>query len=307
MAAPVITILVRIVEWRRSRKLVFLDRAADRLWRLVLCGPQPGADPGLDHWHHRAGLLGERGWQPPGQAAGVAAPGGHRGGGARGPDAVLTRLPLAAALVVSLAAGLLSPLQPRYALVTALIAPLVLLLLVRLPTWPERDPPAPPVQITSWAWVVAGMVVGLGFVLVWRGGHRASRLRWWLVTTMNSCESRGSGDEPPLRSAVDRGHVRFVVALAGGQGEIVQPCDLLRAQLDSVGCRVLLDAGNAFGAGDRGDVVALRGEPGQGDLCGCGVDLGSDGLALVDDAEVRPYARGSQGEGETSCSCGPTR
>lgn len=56
---------------------------------------------------------------------------------------LLTRLPLAAALVVSLAAGLLSPLQPRYALVTSLIAPLVLLLLVRLPTWPESDQPAP--------------------------------------------------------------------------------------------------------------------------------------------------------------------
>jgi hypothetical protein len=79
---------------------------------------------------------------------------------------LLTRLPLAAALVVSLAAGLLSPLQPRYALVTSLIAPLVLLLLVRLPTWPERDQPAPPIRIASWAWVVAGVVVGLGFVLV---------------------------------------------------------------------------------------------------------------------------------------------
>lgn len=79
---------------------------------------------------------------------------------------LLTRLPLAAALVVSLAAGLLSPLQPRYALVTSLLAPLVLLLLVRLPSWPERDPPAPPVRIASWAWVVAGVVVGLGFVLV---------------------------------------------------------------------------------------------------------------------------------------------
>ncbi len=43
---------------------------------------------------------------------------------------LLTRLPLAAALVVSLAAGLLSPLQPRYALV----------------------------RIASWAWVVAGLV-----------------------------------------------------------------------------------------------------------------------------------------------------
>lgn len=75
---------------------------------------------------------------------------------------LLTRLPLAAALVVSLAAGLLSPLQPHYGLVTSLIAPLVLLLLVRLPSWPQRDPPAPPVRIASWAWVV----VGLGFVLV---------------------------------------------------------------------------------------------------------------------------------------------
>ena len=55
---------------------------------------------------------------------------------------LLTRLPLAAALVVSLAAGLLSPLQPRYALVTSLIAPLVLVLLVRLHSWPESDPPS---------------------------------------------------------------------------------------------------------------------------------------------------------------------
>jgi hypothetical protein len=34
--------------------------------------------------------------------------------------------------------------------------------------------------------------------------------------------------------------------------------DLLRAQLDPVGCRVLFDAGDALGAGDRCDVVALR-------------------------------------------------
>jgi hypothetical protein len=83
---------------------------------------------------------------------------------------------------------------------------------------------------------------------------------------MNLCESGGSGDQPPLpqRSMVDM--FRLVVALAGGWGEVVQACDLLRAQLDSVGCRVLLDAGNAFGAGDRGDVVALREQPGQSDL-----------------------------------------
>jgi len=58
-------------------------------------------------------------------------------------------------------------------------------------------------------------------------------------------------------SAIDGGHVDLVVALAGGRGEIVQLCDLLDAQLDSVGCRVLLDTRNALRAGDRGDVFAL--------------------------------------------------
>jgi hypothetical protein len=53
-------------------------------------------------------------------------------------------------------------------------------------------------------------------------------------------------------SAVDGGHVRLLVAIAGGRGEIVEPLDLLHAQLDAVGCRVLLDAGNPLGAGDRG-------------------------------------------------------
>jgi hypothetical protein len=61
---------------------------------------------------------------------------------------------------------------------------------------------------------------------------------------------------------------------------------LVCAELDTVGCRVLFDAGHAFGAGDRGDVVALREHPGQRDLSGCGADLGGYGLDLVDDAEV---------------------
>ena len=87
-------------------------------------------------------------------------------------------------------------------------------------------------------------------------------------------------------SVVDCGHVRLVVAVAGGGGEIVEPLDLLRAQLDAVGSGVLLDAGDALGAGDRGDVVTLREQPGQRDLRRCGVELGSDGLDLVDDAEV---------------------
>jgi hypothetical protein len=52
-----------------------------------------------------------------------------------------------------------------------------------------------------------------------------------------------------LWSAVDGGHVQLVVALAGGRREIVEPLDLLRAELDAVGGRVLLDAGDAASDG----------------------------------------------------------
>jgi hypothetical protein len=90
----------------------------------------------------------------------------------------------------------------------------------------------------------------------------------------------------PLWSAVDGGHLRFFVALPGGRGEVVQPFELLGAQLERVGGGVLLDAGDALGAGDRGDVVALSEEPGQGPLCRRGVRLGGDGLDFVDDAQV---------------------
>jgi hypothetical protein len=37
---------------------------------------------------------------------------------------------------------------------------------------------------------------------------------------------------------------------------------------------------------DRGDVVALGQQPGQGDLCRGGAGLGGDGLDLVGDAQV---------------------
>ena len=76
------------------------------------------------------------------------------------------------------------------------------------------------------------------------------------------------------------------MALTGGRGKIVEPCDVLDAELDMVGGRVLLDAGDALGTGDRGDVVALGEQPGQRDLRRGGVDLGGDGLDLVDDGEV---------------------
>lgn len=88
------------------------------------------------------------------------------------------------------------------------------------------------------------------------------------------------------RSAVDDSHISFVVALADGRREVVQPFDLLGVHLDAVGRDVLLDASDPLGAGDRGDVVALRQQPGQRDLCRCCARLGGNGLDLVDDAQV---------------------
>lgn len=39
------------------------------------------------------------------------------------------------------------------------------------------------------------------------------------------------------------------------------------AQLDALGGGVLLDAGDSFGAANRGNVVTLHKQPGQSDLC----------------------------------------
>ena len=85
-------------------------------------------------------------------------------------------------------------------------------------------------------------------------------------------------------SAVDDRHIPFVVTLAGGRREVVQPFYLLGAQFDAVGGCVLLDAGDPLGAGNRRNVVALRKQPGQGNLCRCCAHLGGDGLDLGDDA-----------------------
>ena len=86
------------------------------------------------------------------------------------------------------------------------------------------------------------------------------------------------------RSVVDPGHVGLGVPLAGGWGEGVQPRKLSGSELEAVGGRVLLDAGDAPGAGNRGDVVALGEQPGQGDLGRGSTDFGGDGSDLVDNA-----------------------
>jgi hypothetical protein len=80
-------------------------------------------------------------------------------------------------------------------------------------------------------------------------------------------------------SAVDGGHARFVVAFAGGGREVVEPFDLAAGEFDAVGGGVLLDAGDAPGAGDRGDVVAVGEEPGQA-IC-AGVAAASSAMALT--------------------------
>src|SRR5258708_37894712 len=58
--------------------------------------------------------------------------------------------------------------------------------------------------------------------------------------------------------AAEQPHVRFFVMVAGGRGEVAELADLRGGQLDAIGGGVLLDSGDALGAGDRGDVVALR-------------------------------------------------
>src|SRR5438552_17196736 len=77
----------------------------------------------------------------------------------------------------------------------------------------------------------------------------------------------------------------------GGRREVVQPFDLLGAQLDAVGGGVLLGAGNPLGAGNRSDVVALREQPGQSDLCRCCSHLSGNGPHLVDAAQIAPEVR----------------
>jgi hypothetical protein len=70
-------------------------------------------------------------------------------------------------------------------------------------------------------------------------------------------------------SAVDQPHARFVEAVAGGGGEVVQAGERLGGRHDGVGGGVLLDAGDPLGAGNRGDVVALGPARRPGKVCGC--------------------------------------
>src|SRR5947208_9298928 len=108
-----------------------------------------------------------------------------------------------------------------------------------------------------------------------------------LPAPVSARPAAGDMSVPPRSwSAVDGGHVRLVVAFAGGRRQVAEPFELVVAELDGVGGGVLLDAGDPPGAGDRGDVVALGEQPGQRDLRRCGAGFGGDGLNLVDDGQV---------------------
>ena len=86
------------------------------------------------------------------------------------------------------------------------------------------------------------------------------------------------------------------MALAGGRGEVVQPFDLLSAQLELIGGGVLLDTGDALGAGDRG-VPGLRREE-VAVLAGVSVDyytrLERGNLSGVSEGVLEALARAFQ-------------
>lgn len=78
---------------------------------------------------------------------------------------LLTRIPLSTALVVNLLAGLLSPLQYRWVLITSLIAPMVLIWLVNMPSWPKSTEPVSAAPLPrSTSWLIAGAVFCIFFI-----------------------------------------------------------------------------------------------------------------------------------------------
>ena len=76
------------------------------------------------------------------------------------------------------------------------------------------------------------------------------------------------------------------MARACGGLERVQPFELRVGEQDLVSQGVLLDASDAAGAGDRGDVVPAGEDPRECRVCRCRPDLRADRTDLVDEREV---------------------
>ena len=78
---------------------------------------------------------------------------------------LLTRIPFGTALVINFLAGLFSPLQWRWVLMTSLLAPMVLIWLVNLPYWPKSGEPVAAVRLPkSLVWWIAGIALSLFFI-----------------------------------------------------------------------------------------------------------------------------------------------
>src|SRR4051812_45794221 len=92
---------------------------------------------------------------------------------------------------------------------------------------------------------------------------------------------------PPV-SAVDAGHVGVVVPGPGRGGQGVEAGELDGGEDNGVGGGVLLHAGHPAGTGDRGNVFALREQPGQRDLGRRGADVRADCPHLFDQPQVGP-------------------
>jgi len=87
-------------------------------------------------------------------------------------------------------------------------------------------------------------------------------------------------------STADGGHVRLVVACAGGRGEVVKSLELLA--LSSIESAAVFSSTRETrlvpGIGAMSSPCASS--QANADLRRCGVEFGGDGLGLVDDAEV---------------------
>ena len=81
-------------------------------------------------------------------------------------------------------------------------------------------------------------------------------------TTYPSSVSSTSVSAASPVSPADHSHLRFFMVVAGRRGEVVELIDLLGRYYDAVGGGVLLDAGDALGAGDgrcpKGSSAAMR-------------------------------------------------
>ncbi len=89
-----------------------------------------------------------------------------------------------------------------------------------------------------------------------------------------------------LCRALDHPHLFLAVVSTGSGGDVRELLDLFGTQQNGVSGRVLFDAGDPLGSGNRGDVVALREHPGKGDLSRSGPDLRSDRLDVVNGTKV---------------------